>query len=329
MTNEPLEKLRSVTKTLLDPSRSHYTMRPEVLELKAILEAASGFHADNDDIAAGESITDSGVAISPAMAAMCVDDYARTIQFIRGLQAAICDTRRTVVDRPVRILYAGCGPWATLAVPLMTVFNPDGARFTLLDIHDSSLASARQLIATLGLEKSVAAFERADAAHYEVDKNHEPDVIVVEMLRAALEAEPQVAVTTNLARQATDALIIPERITIDIALVNSAKEFSFDGGEPARDRIIIGTVFTLEREQVSGPATVRLPDYDRSQYRPMLLTTVNVYGDHCLTDYDSGITCPKQLSLGDDVGPGSIIEFSYEFGATPRLQGRLKNISHQ
>lgn len=104
--------MREVTLSLLDPARPAYTLRTQVLELKSIFEQATGA----SELATGETKTECGVAISPAMAAMCVDDFARTVQFLRGTLAAVADLRSTVIERAVRVLYAGCGPWAALAV---------------------------------------------------------------------------------------------------------------------------------------------------------------------------------------------------------------------
>src|SRR5688500_17471028 len=104
-----VNRLRDVTRSLLDPARPASSLRSEVLEVKSIFQAAGGVDMGTvDDIATGETITAEGVAISPTMAAMCVDDFARTVQFIRGAHAAIRDLQLTINDRPILVLYAGC-----------------------------------------------------------------------------------------------------------------------------------------------------------------------------------------------------------------------------
>src|SRR5687768_18333999 len=102
-----IDRLRNVTLSLLDQAYPAFSLRSEVLELKSVFEAAGGNVGAVDDISSGETITSEGTAISPTMAAMCVDDFARTVQFIRGTHEAIHDLRRTSDDRPVRALYAG------------------------------------------------------------------------------------------------------------------------------------------------------------------------------------------------------------------------------
>src|SRR5688572_17759810 len=92
-----LEKLRALTLSLLDDSRPAFTLRSEVLELKDIFQAAGGMTTKaSDDIAKGETYTADGVAISPTMASMCLDDFARTVQFLRGTHAVITEHRKAI-----------------------------------------------------------------------------------------------------------------------------------------------------------------------------------------------------------------------------------------
>src|SRR5688572_5160662 len=91
---ELVDSLRAITQSLLDPGRPAFSLRNEVLEMKSVFEKAGAtFPESAGDIAAGETVTSDGVAISPKMAAMCVDDFARTVQFLRGVNAAIVDAR--------------------------------------------------------------------------------------------------------------------------------------------------------------------------------------------------------------------------------------------
>jgi hypothetical protein len=301
-----VEKLRHITRILLDRTRPAYTLRNEVLELRSIFENAGGFKAEATDIALGETITETGVAISPTMAAMCLDDFARTVQFIRGTHAAILDLKNK--NSPVRVLYAGCGPWGTLAVPLMSVFDAGEVRCTLVDIHAESIDSVERIIRKLGLEDRIEDLETADANAYLVKKPI--DLILVEMLRSALRSEPQVAVTRHLRAQAAGAVIIPERVQIDLALIDSSREFSTE-----RDRIILGTVYSFDEN--TDPLVITLPDFDVARYSPMLLTSVQVYGEFALSDYDSGITLPGTVG---NVGPGQTVEFVYETSVNPGLR---------
>ena len=139
-----MERLREVTWSLLDPQTPAYSLRPEVVEITALIADSQMIHnTQRGNISGGEILTSNGLAISPTMAAMCAEDFVRTIEFIRGTYAAIADLRNQFPDRPVRVLYIGCGPYATLAVPLMAILPSTEVIFTLLDVHPESVASAK------------------------------------------------------------------------------------------------------------------------------------------------------------------------------------------
>ena len=319
-----VQKLRVVTRSLIDETRPAFSLRNEILEMKSVFETAGGDTiASVDDIATGETITAEGVAISPTMAAMCVDDFVRTVQFIRGAHAAIRDLRSTVIERPVRVLYAGCGPWAALAVPLMTLFAAGEVVFALVDIHGESIESVGRIIDTLQLKDRVAGLEVADAADYRIDPTNLPDMIMIEMMRAGLESEPQVGVSMHLIRQAQRAVLIPAEIGLDLMLINGRQEFDLDTATP-RDRIQVGRLLTLNRAtllQRELPSCVlEIPAHDSSRYRPMICTEIRVYADHVLRDYDSGITCPRKLAIDGELNAGDRVSVSYEQGGRPGLR---------
>lgn len=338
-TTIPGERLRTLARAILDEGAPPSTLRPEVLEMSEILASAGpAGQARVEDIAAGETHTPDGIAISPAMAAMCAEDYVRTIKFIRGLRAAIAGVRAREPGRPVRVLYAGCGPLAVLAVPVMAVVPGAEAVFTLLDIHPASIASATAIVEALGLADRVAGLEAVDAGRYRIDAARPPDVIVVELMRACLEAEPQVAVTRHLLAQAPGAVLVPEEVRVELALVDVSREFDLrglghGGGEWRRDRIPVAPVFVLNRETVASwetardgtlpGATVRIPDPLERRYQPLLFTVIRTHAEHVLRDYESGLTCPRTPSVEGKVVPGATVRFDYELGERPRLRGMV------
>jgi hypothetical protein len=272
------------------------------------------------------------------MAAMCADDFMRTIEFIRGTHAAIVDLRKRFPERPIRVLYVGCGPYATLAVPLMAILSSNEATFTFLDVHPGSIKSAKSIVDTLGLADSVASFETVDAGSYRVCPEQPPDVILMEIMQACLESEPQVAIARQLLKQAPRAVLIPEEVCIELTLVDTSREFDLDGlerdrGIIQRDRIPVASVFVVNRETVKSwegnysnrltASTVRIPDSLEQRYQPMLFTVI-----HILTDSDSGLTCLRIPSIDGALKPGDTIQFYYELGSRPRLSGQVCARSH-
>lgn len=325
------EQLKRLARALVESERPAYSLRPEVLELGRLLAQLSTIPTTpNENIARGETRTSHGLALSPTMASMCVDDFVRTIEFLRGAHAAITDLRKQQPRRRIQFFYAGCGPHAILALPLMALFPSSDVSFTLLDIHPDSIQSASTIINALGLQSRVTKIEIADATSYQIDPDQAPDIILVETMQAALEAEPQVAIVRHLLRQSPHAVLLPEEVRVDLVLVNPSREFDQEGQAISqRDRIQVGPVFVLNREtakswegEKSGrlPAsTVRLPEPLEARYEPMLFTTVRVYRNHVLKDYDSGLTCPRRPRIEGQIRSGAEMDFRYELGSHPGL----------
>lgn len=150
MMDGELDELRALTREILAPAKTLADLIPQAEALRDWFERQAHFRIDPaKDIGEGQTRLAGGLAISPALAAMCAREPLRTLAFIRGLAEAIGDAMCHA--RPVRVLYAGCGPHALLAVPLMTVFSREQAVISLLDIHQDCLDSARALIDSCGL----------------------------------------------------------------------------------------------------------------------------------------------------------------------------------
>src|SRR3989338_10361358 len=120
--NESLERIKELTKGIIEKTDSDQHLVCELgLSLEAVLkpELPHGLKS----LSQGEYETPYGWAISPYSASKCVYDHARTAAFIRGENQAILDLKKGA-NRPLNILYAGCGPLATLGIPIATQFEP-------------------------------------------------------------------------------------------------------------------------------------------------------------------------------------------------------------
>ena len=93
-----------------------------------------------------------GTAISPADAVRCLRDYIRTSRFITAVYKAIVDLKAKFPGEKIRILDAGCGPWALLSVTTASQFDPGDVEYNLIDMHDSSIKCCREIIGNLGME---------------------------------------------------------------------------------------------------------------------------------------------------------------------------------
>lgn len=328
-----LSELVCITRSIIDPAKELKDLIPDAIALRDLFESMSGFRIDHEkDIGAGQTRLDSGLAISPTLAAMCIRELYRTTAFIRGLHDAIADAAQT--DRPTRVLYAGCGPYALLAVPLMATLPKGHATFTLMDIHPECLEKARELITSLGLSSCVEDCLCTDAARYRIPADRMPDVIVSETMAVCLHNEPQVSIARNLLTQAPGARMVPQSVSVGAALLNFSREhvlmpadYVGEFPEPDRDRIYLGKIFELDAAGIENwrhiggdtlPAgSVKIPSPLERRYSPYLLTDIVVYGRHRLQDYDCSLTSPQRLK--GDIRAGDELQFRYLLGNDPRL----------
>ena len=268
----------------------------------------------------------SGKAISPEDAARCIQDFMRTAKFLQGLEAAIRAAQQRFPDTPLQILYAGCGPFAPLALAISTRFSAGAIQFTLLDIHAESLTNARRLFHSLGLEDRVAAFTLADASTYQWPATHPLHIGVSETMQRALDKEPQVAITQNLAPQlCKGGSWVPENIRVEAVLCIAAKEFEASGDN--QFRIPLGVLMDLNKdtatsELLTTPAVVQAPQDMAELPHCLLFTTIKVFDGIVLNEYESGLTYPMTLYPFGKIKAGEILEFQYELGMKPGFQYR-------
>ena len=344
-----MEQLRQLTDVLL-LSANQGELDDAALKLHALLSLISGMNNDREDSSDSLSIVlPIGEAISPRDAARCLVDSARTAKFLRGISAALLAARQRFPDGPVEILYAGCGPFATLAIPLTTRFKADQIRFTLLDIHARSLESARRVIEAFGMEDYVLQYVQSEAASYVHPRPLH--MVITETMQKALSKEPQVAITLNLAPQlCPGGIFIPERVTIDAYLCAPDKEpvpGSRDRDETASAtrraggaRVKLGRVFELTAENAIGlakmsgqgrryaeayllAAAIDLPKEITEGLRLALSTTITVFEMMTLGEYESGLTHPLWFyDFGGAGGAGRIV-FQYCLRGEPGFKWQI------
>ena len=332
-----IEEFKRLTREVLNYKGHRGILAGVVDELVGILENVSEFEIDPQlDITEGETACSEGLAISPTQAAKCAGEFQRTTTFLRGLHDAIAEAVESKSPELVRVLYAGSGPYATLAVPLMTVFPPERVRFTVLDMHEVSIASAKSVVSRLGLDRSVDSYVLADACDYTIPGGEIPDIILCESMSTALEREPQVAIMRNLLGQAPDAVIVPESVRVDAFLVDTSKapdlivpESEDPSGKWQPDRVAVGPVFELNTSTIrswaslSGDrlpaAVIRLPASPGPRYRPFLFTTIATHGEHVLLTHDCNLTGIREITSIDDISAECAVQFHYRLGAAPCL----------
>lgn len=173
-----------------------------------------------------EVLLQGGIALSSYDAAICLDEFIRTARFLKGTHLALRELLRRFPGQKLNILYAGCGPYATLILPLLPLFAPAELDVLLLDINTDSLRSVAGILSAAGLEDYQVNMQQADAIRYQSPASRPLHLVVSETMFYALIREPQVSITQNLAPQLQKGgILIPEEINLDLV-------FTFHGEEP-------------------------------------------------------------------------------------------------
>ena len=337
-------KLKNIADTLFDEASSPAQLQAALNAFVQLCSAVGGVIPDRSfDAWAGDSLLQDGVAISPEAAAHCVHDTQRSVVFIRAAFAAIKTAKKRFANGPIDILYAGCGPFATLLLPILGRFNPEELTVHLLDIHQPSLDSVDSLIRHCGLQGHRISYIQADACHYQHPSN--PHVIIAETMQKSLEQEPQFAVTANLAPQLqANGIFIPQKVEVALCLAKLEDETAaFKRGDAldpnalveAGNRHPLATVLCLTPEHaprlrqqaspshgslalnpihVTIPTTVHLDDFDA-----LLFTRVQAFEQHQLLDYESEITLPLRCSELMPLRAGDRYRISLQIGRYPKF----------
>ncbi len=312
---EARASLRRLTRALLDEHSSPAALENAASELFLLFCAITGIHGELET--GGRSLP-SGLALSPALAANCTNDARRTAVFLRGLHAAIRAARRRFPGERLEVVYAGTGPFAPLAIPLMSVLSPSDLQFTLIDIHEHSMAKLRSLLDYLGFTGFVRDFLVMDATDYQHPHGTPLHIVLTETMQRALSCEPQVAILRRLAPQLTrGGFFLPQEVRVDLSIGESL---------PA----VAGRVMTLTtrtasvRSDSNGcfPAhTIRMPAVLPAGM-PTLRTEIRVFGRHVLHEFESGLTTPDVLWDLHGLAGNEDISFWYQLGERPGIRWR-------
>lgn len=335
-----IEELRRITEILLKPEDDYGELTPAINDLYSLFLSVSELEVD-DPQNREDIYVSGGKAIGTTWAAMCVKELMRTKYFLRGLYKGIKEAQKRFPNTRIHILYAGTGPFATLAIPMTTAFTNEEISFTFLEINPLSIDLLNKTIRTFNAESYIKEIIQCDATVYQTDKSDPIHIVLTETMLNALQKEPQVSITINLVPQMLpDGILIPQNIKIDAALMNPKKNIERmttpDFGNQKYYHFI-KTIFELNKttpecysiESIAAISSYTFPevlvelpqDLDPDYNELSLLTHIQVYDDVELTNWQCSLTLPKKITYIDDKNtPSNKMSFQYVISDTPRFK---------
>ncbi|WP_443947010.1 hypothetical protein ACJVDH_07835 [Pedobacter sp. AW1-32] len=317
------DTLSAVTTILLSDT-NYGKLTPALKDLHNIFAELCGVRAG--DITDHDINLSSGKAVSTTKAAHCLLEIDRTRIFLRGIYQAICKITAARPNETIHILYAGCGPYATLLTPLTTRFTSKQVKFLMLDVNAVSLAAAHKLYDQLGLLEYVTDFVCADATVYTLPENVRIDIVISETMLNGLRKEPQLAIMNNLIPQLhPEAVFIPEEIKIDARLTRWQQEydsFTVPGYQP--ERIKVGLIYCANRQfHLPEPVVVQIPASETHNQLD-LFTEIRVFAQEVLTTYNCSLTVPLPICKVENQFREITAEFEYIMSENPGFHCTLK-----
>lgn len=337
-------ELQRITEILFKPEDNYGELTQAIQDLYQLFLTVSGLTAEPlEQRGQQEHIyLPMGKAIGPYWAGLCIHEFLRTKRFIKGAFLGLQSAIAKFPGNPIHCLYAGTGPFAALAIPLITVFNSSQVKFTFLEINPYNIKPLERIIQGFEAEEYVTEIIQADATQFQANPGRPFQMIITETMQNALQKEPQVAITMNLVPQmAHGGILIPENIAIEAVLLSPKRN---------QDRMLgiieaescyreLGTIFQLNKgihalSPVPGPAgkgpysfpevEIRIPPDWVAEYPHLcLLTRIRVYGEVELKDWECSLTQPQKVLQFDPVMPAQRIGLWYEVNEKPGLRNRV------
>jgi len=334
MSRHPLlnPKLALITSSLLEEEDHIPTIAKATDDLFHLLMEITQLNPE-EEIHKTPVLLPDGKGIGPYWAAMCINDLMRTKKFVRGLFCAIQAAQQRFPGIPVHVLYAGTGPFATLALPMTTVFTADEVQFTFLEVNPFAHQMVQQTISDLGIEAFVREVVLTDATRY--TPTGDVHILLSETMQRALDKEPQVAITQHLISYLhPEGFLVPQSIVVQAGLLNPADDMTRmqDFINPPEHYIeYLQSIFELNQDTArsfSGefPTTVLEVSATQAKKHPQLnlFTHIQVFDTEILTPWQSGLTLPKiitDLHFQNQTHQG--FSFQYLSGDKPGFHFRL------
>jgi len=331
---EPAGKIGSLVTSLLRASVSDYSLLYSLCnELSAELCLLSGFDPEAEENRNHLELA-AGRAIGPTWAAMCINDIMRTKKFFDGLYLAVSEKLDSIGADPLHVVYAGTGPFATLALPLLYSFSSEQVQFTLLEVNERSYKNVIKTIRGLKADHYMRRILQTDAAEY-ILPAEKVDLLICETLQQALKNEPQVSIMLNLVPQLSpDAILVPQEIRLDAVLVDTRRRQRVKQGfaeekymEVLKEILVLNKDTTSTFHRAGLPRTGIFASQELVKEFPELdiYTSLVIYRNIELLLDESPLTLPLKIK---EVRITANLEGRFEYQFTPQPTMRFVETGH-
>ncbi len=303
--------IEKLIKEVLSDEIDYVALKENMEAYEALLINLSGLELEDESNKNNDISFENGTALGTTWAAMCVVDLIRTRQFMRGIWKAVEDLYKKKT-KPIRILYAGSGPFATLVLPLMTRYTAKELQIVLLEVNEKTVGYLKRVLKQLNIEDYIAEIVCEDATAYKVATPQHIDILISETMQHALVKEQQVPILLNLIKQLReDVVMIPEKIELKLALMNTNMPLILKCKEVSK-YIDIATLLEFDKAYINLYNATQ--DYAKKKViellermpfrreevsnfydRLVVLTLIQVYGREWIREDESGLTIPKIL----------------------------------
>ncbi len=330
------EELKQFVQALFSPTSSFAERRNSVHDMHQLFTSLGAINSLEEPGNLPDHLQlSSGRAIAPRQAGLCLLEPLRTRVFAEGLKDAVDDLLKQFPGKTIQVLDAGCGPYALLPLIAALYYHPQQVQFTVLDIFEENLSSAKTLINELGMGAYFSDFILTDATSWQWPGNDGPDIVISETMNKALEKEPQAAITLNLAAQLpAHGILLPQAVEVSLSKINAAEQnkcltrVAAQGPDRSLFEEDLGSIFILDKATSVASDTLHplcskvIPgDYEEAVHKIQYSTAITVYKNHRLQWSDCSLTLPLNLEpySNKTIRAGDVLGFYYAMRPVPGI----------
>ncbi|MDG1804661.1 aspartyl/asparaginyl beta-hydroxylase domain-containing protein [Flavicella sp.] len=310
------EKIKKISISLTEEGIGYLAIQEKIHQIHETFKLHTPITGAEEEVRLMAAIpTANGMALGLTHAAQCLLDYKRTEKLLKGIVKAIKDVQQKREKKVVEIFYAGCGPYAPFITLVAPLFEPKEVQFTLLDINQESIKSAKTLIENLGLSLYVKQYLVEDAITYQFSNLEVYDILFSETLDAMLYRESYVPILINLTRQfSEETIVIPENVTLHATIFDvKNSDLPVLSKEIFNTRLAIAN--TYEKDCFPSTEILLKPDFKEI----LIETKVVVYKNIVLGMKESSLTIPYKVLLPQPLNVKKAI-FTYFIKPTVELR---------